>query len=135
MDRRIIALLFSFLLFSSILTGCSEILDVEAAHVFDDVPDDCTWGHAVQVLGVKGYVCGKGEFVFDPEATINRAEMAVLLVRAKYGPDYVLESISEPWCKCWIDKAVADGLMSPVADPMAPATRADVTTLMWLMGQ
>jgi len=134
-DRSIIALIFSFLIISSVLTGCSETLDVEAAHVFDDVPDDCTWGHAIQVLGCKGYVCGKEENTFDPQATISRAEMAVLLVRAKFGPEYVPEATSNPWCQCWIDKAVAEELMSPVGDPTVPATRADVTTLMWLMGQ
>lgn len=135
MDRRIIVLLFSFLIISSVLTGCAAILDVKAVHVFDDVPDDSIWGHAIQDLGYEGYVSGKMERSFVPDAAVNRAEMAVLLVRAKYGPDYVPESTSVSWSECWIDKAVSGGLMSAVKDPAAPATRADVVTLMWLMSQ
>ncbi|MEJ2563969.1 MAG: S-layer homology domain-containing protein [Anaerolineales bacterium] len=135
MDRKIITLLLGLLLFSSFLTGCAGTYKVEAAHVFDDVPDESTWGHAIQVLGYQGYVCGKRDRQFIPDATVNRAEMAVLLVRAKYGPDFVPESESVLWCQVWIDIAVADGLMSPDVDPTAPATRADVVALMWLMTQ
>jgi hypothetical protein len=134
-DRRIVFFLISFLLISNFLTACSGPLHVEAAHVFDDVPDESTWGNAVQVLGYEGYVSGKDEHNFHPEAIMNRAEIAVLLLRGKYGPEFMPESRSEPWFECWVDQAVDEGLMSPVEDPTEPATRADVVTLMWLMSQ
>lgn len=135
MDRQILIPLSIFLLLISLFTGCSGPKDDEVAHVFNDVPDDATWGHAVQVLGKWGYICGNGEGTFNPDATLSRAEMAVLLMKAKYGPDFMPEYTSGAWWGCWVDCAVADGLMKPVSNPNAPATRADVVTLMWLMTQ
>ena len=134
MGRRMV-LLPVLLLFTIVLTACSQPTEMITFHVFDDVPDDVLWGHAIQTLGTKGYMSGKAEGFFDPDASLNRAEIAVLLVRAKLGPEFTPDPSPGSWCKCWIDEAVAQGLMSPVTDPLVPATRADVATLMWLMTQ
>lgn len=135
MDRRLALITVIALLISSLLTACSQSVDAEAAHVFDDIPDDSPWGHAVQEIGSDGYMCGKSKGKFDPQATLSRAEVAVLLVKAMHGPDYSPDAMSGAWWECWIECAVKDGLMEPVSDPQSPATRADVATLMWLMSQ
>ncbi len=107
-------------------------LDNTSRPGFVDVQGDAVWARAIRDLSVQGYVRGRGDNRFEPEAGITEAEMSVLLLRASHGPDYLPPSSGGEWWQDWNRAASAEGLMAVIQDPDAPATRAEVATLMWL---
>jgi hypothetical protein len=99
---------------------------------FVDVAGSATWSTAIGDLAAQGYVHGREAGRFEPEASITRAEMCVLLLRAQHGPDYQPPAIDGEWWEAWTAEAEREGLTSTVTDPSSPATRAEAATLMWL---
>ncbi len=67
------------LLFLGILLGSSAAF--AASRVFSDVPEDAWYAKAVISLSEKGIVNGYPDGTFGPTATVNRAELAVMLDR------------------------------------------------------
>jgi hypothetical protein len=132
MNRYIVSLL---VLVSIFLLGSSTALpgSTSATHPgFVDVQGNAVWAHAVQDLAQQGFVRGRAENRFEPEAAITEAEMSVLLLRASHGPDYLPPSQGGEWWQDWNREAALEGLMREIQQPDLPATRAEVATLMWL---
>ncbi len=94
--------------------------------------DTKPWETSVDEMLDEGWVVGKAPGFFDEHAPMTQAEMAVVLVRAKYGLETDLGA-GETWWANWVAKAVEDGLMEPIVHPDSPATRAQVVTLMELL--
>jgi hypothetical protein len=112
----------------------SSLLD-PSSPAFRDIPSGTLWGGAVTEMTAQGYFHGKSEGVFAPFDGASRAEMAVLLLRAAHGADYNPGPARSQWWEPWCHEAEAEGLMASVSDADAPATRADVAVLMWLMAR
>ena len=134
MNRNRIAvslfLLVSLALVSS-STGTTPI-QAGAASAFSDVRGVGVWPTAIEQLADAGYVRGRAPGKFAPSSTVTQAEMAVLLVRAARGPAFGPPTADGPWWQNWAVEAEREGLMAPLSDPDAPATRAQMATLMWL---
>lgn len=99
---------------------------------FTDVSGEGVWATAIHDLAADGYVRGRAPGEFAPQAAVTQAEMAVLLVRAAHGPTFEPPASSGDWWQTWAETAENDGLMPHMTNPDAPATRAEVATLMWL---
>ena len=56
--------------------------------LFSDVPADAFAAAWIEQLAAEGITSGCGGGAFCPDAALTRAEAAVLLLRAKHGPDY-----------------------------------------------
>ncbi len=113
---------------------------------FIDVDSDRNTFEAIDGLRKEGWIVGRtiSPPMFYPDATITRAEMAVVIVRAKHGlaalPPSSAGSIPDVpfdlWGAPWIEYAVNGGLIDLIQGnffPDMPATRADVASLMWLL--
>ena len=113
--------------------------------MFTDVPNDLNSYEAIKNLKEEGWVVGVGNNEFKPMDTVTRAQMAVLICRAKFGahlspaaPYGFIPDISmDYWGAGWIEAAVGADLMDLYADgnfyPRNPATRADSAVLVWLL--
>ncbi|NIS82723.1 MAG: hypothetical protein GTO14_21555 [Anaerolineales bacterium] len=97
------------------------------------MPRSEVWGEAIYSVCDEGYFVGRDDDHFDPHSHLTRAEAAVLMIRAQHGSDFKPAGTFEEWWMPWVQAAVAHGFMSEPIDPSAPATRADVATLLWLM--
>lgn len=68
---------------------------------------------------------------FCPDATVTRAQMAVFLLRVKYGAGYVppaatgdvFNDVAGHWAQAWIEQMYRDGLTSGCVTSSDPATR------------
>ena len=112
---------------------------------FTDVPTDLNSCAAIEDLRREGWVVGVGNNEYKPYDTVTRAQMAVLIVRAKYGVHVTPTPLTgmapdvptDYWGAKWISVAVKEELMDLYEDgnfyPRNPATRADVAVLIWLM--
>jgi hypothetical protein len=113
--------------------------------MFTDVPNDLNSYEAIKELKDEGWIVGVGNNEFKPFDTITRAQMAVLICRAKYGVHYkphaptgsIPDVPADYWGAGWIEDAVTWKLMDlyPGGNfyPRNPATRADVIVLIWIM--
>lgn len=117
------------------LSACSSTASGNPEMRFSDVPAGEVWGEAIAYVSADGYMVGKGSDIFDPESPITRTEVAVVMLRAKHGTDFTPAQSEGDWWTSWVNEAEAEGLMEAVMTPDAPATRADIATLMWLLAQ
>lgn len=99
---------------------------------FRDVPGSSPSATAIRSLAADGYVKGRSPDLFEPNASVTEAEMAVLIMRAAHGPSYRPPASSGQWWEGWVDAAEREGLMKGISNPDSPATRAEMATLMWL---
>jgi uncharacterized delta-60 repeat protein len=86
--------------------------------VFDDVPST-HWAAAwIEDLANEGITGGCGGDKYCPGAVITRAQMAVLLLRAKHGPAYTPPAAlglfadvpTDYWAAAWIEQLAAEGI-------------------------
>jgi len=112
---------------------------VETAVTFDDLASVQSWaGREIAVVAGKGIINGKKPGVFDPTASVTRAEFAKMIVLAYnlYDPT-AEESFNDvndsDWFKPYIASAVKHGLINGKGngrfDPYAPITRAEMATI------
>lgn len=111
--------------------------------MFTDVPKDLNSYEAIKNLKDEGWIVGVGNNEYKPFDTVTRAQMAVLICRAKYRVHYVppspIGSIPDVsidyWGAGWIEAAINSELMDLYEDgnfyPRNPATRADIAVLLW----
>lgn len=117
------------------ITACSTHATANSALRFSDIPIGEVRGDAIEYICAEGYMVGKTIDAFAPDAPLTRAEVAVVMLRAKHGVDYLPTQIEGEWWAPWVNEAVSEGLLGEIMDPDAPATRADIATLMWLLEQ
>ena len=86
--------------------------------------------------------CGSGNYC--PESPVTRAQMAVFLLRSKYGASYSPPAVGDDtgfgdvqptyWAGAWIKQLAAEGITSGCGDgnycPEAPVTRAQMAVFM-----
>jgi RHS repeat-associated protein len=89
---------------------------------FDDVPTS-HWAYKwIDKFAVDGMSSGCGSGNFCPDSAVNRAQMAVFLLRAKHGPTYNPPSVGSStgfndvptshWAAAWIKQLAAEGISS-----------------------
>ncbi|MEC0226310.1 LamG-like jellyroll fold domain-containing protein [Paenibacillus alba] len=119
-------------------------LQLEGSRQFHDVPTDAWYSPYIGGAAALGLVEGKEGNRFDPEATINREEMAVLLARAYKHTAGKQESGREfkfadsdrlaPWSQASVNRSAQLGLMEGredgMFDPNDPATRAEAVQVL-----
>lgn len=105
-------------------------------NTFTDVAADAWYAAPVSTLAKMGMIKGRGEGIFDPDANITRAELAVIAARfdtmvegSKTFPDVS----SDYWAHKEIGSAAAKGWVEGRDDgtfaPDLPITRSEVMTL------
>jgi len=110
--------------------------------VFNDL--DGHWAEdLIEAFANEGYIAGYPDGSFRPDNSISRAEAAVFLLRAKYGPSYsppspmggVFADIDSHWAQPWIEVLAADGVLDPQTDsnfrPADEITQREV--IMWIL--
>jgi hypothetical protein len=111
---------------------------------FDDVPTT-HWAAAwIKQLAIDGITSGCGNGNYCPESPVTRAEMAVFLLRAKYGTSYTPPSIgsdtgfddvpADHWAAAWIKQLASEGITGGCGAgtycPESPVTRAQMAVFL-----
>jgi hypothetical protein len=109
---------------------------------FNDVPTD-HWAAAwIKQLNADGITGGCGDGNFCPNQVVNRAQLAVMLLRAEHGNDYTPPAASglfndvpaDHWAAPWIEQLVAEGLTGGCGNnnfcPNQPVTRAQMAVFL-----
>ncbi len=111
--------------------------------VFGDVPTDSFAADWIEQLAAEGVTGGCGDGNYCPDATITRAQMAIFLLRGKYGSTYMppaatgtifsdvpIGSFAAPW----IEQLARDGVTSGCGDgnycPENSVTRAEMAVFL-----
>lgn len=86
---------------------------------YTDVPSDAWFNKAVSTLTNAGIIYGRGAGIFDPNASITRAEFAAMAVRffgsGYEGPD-MFSDIDGHWAQEAINQAANEGIISGYPD-------------------
>ncbi len=111
--------------------------------VFSDVPTTHVFAAWIEELADRGIAGGYADGTYRPDNTVSRAEMAILLLRAKHGPGYVPPAATgtafsdvpaDFWAAAWIEQLVNEGIASGFPDgtyrPSDPVTRAQMAVLL-----
>ncbi|MDO5708329.1 MAG: S-layer homology domain-containing protein [Andreesenia angusta] len=109
--------------------------------VFNDVEDDSLWyKNVVSYMGAKGYINGKGDGSFAPEATVTRAEFVTMIVNImgkESDVDAQMSDIAGHWGESKIKTAIAEGWIKGYENedgsfefrPDSNINRAEVVTI------
>lgn len=113
--------------------GLADFVDVGAEH----------WAYdSVKKAVALGLVTGRGDGVFDPAATMSRAEAATMLWRMAGSPELAAESafadvVAGSWYETAVSWAAASGVMNGVDAahfaPMQNITRQELITVLFRM--
>ncbi|MBF0369861.1 MAG: SUMF1/EgtB/PvdO family nonheme iron enzyme, partial [Magnetococcales bacterium] len=94
--------------------------------VFDDVSADYWAGNFIEKFSELGITSGCTDSTYCPSREISRSEMAVFLVRAKYGVDYAPPTAtgsvfgdiaSDYWAASYIEKLAEEGYTDNTIEP------------------
>jgi hypothetical protein len=111
---------------------------------FGDVPTDYWSGAWIKQLAAEGITSGCGGSSYCPEHPVTRAQMAVFLLRSKYGAGYTPPAVgastgfgdvpTEYWSASWIKQLVTEGITAGCGSgnycPEAPVTRAQMAVFL-----
>jgi hypothetical protein len=111
---------------------------------FGDVLPGYWAGPWIKQLAAEGITGGCGSGNYCPEAPVTRAQMAVFLLRSKYGSGYnppgvgagtgFSDVLPAYWAAAWIKQLVAEGITSGCGSgaycPEAPVTRAQMAVFL-----
>ena len=122
----------AFILTSTL--GPYEFFDVPASNIFHDV---------IHTLAANGVTAGCGNGDFCPNDAVNRAQMAVFLLKSKHGAAYVPPAPSgdvfgdvpsNAFAAAWIERLAAEGIASGCGGgnycPDASVTRAQMAVFL-----
>ncbi|MCX7896166.1 MAG: S-layer homology domain-containing protein, partial [Thermoanaerobaculum sp.] len=112
--------------------------------LFSDVPCPSYWAvNWIEALANEGITSGCGGGKYCPETSVTRAQMAVFLLKAKYGSSYVpppctgiFSDVPCPghWAAAWIEALAAEGITSGCGGgqycPQNPVTRAQMAVFL-----
>ena len=125
--------------------GQSFVLPPPTGTVFDDVPVNEWYAPWVEQLAADGLTggCSANPPLYCPDNNVTRAEMAVLLLRAKHGSTYTPPPATGTvftdvpvsyWAAAWIEQLAAEGITGGCAPgvycPDNPVTRAEVAVFL-----
>jgi tartrate-resistant acid phosphatase type 5 len=111
---------------------------------FGDVPPDYWSAAWIKQLAAEGVTGGCGSGNYCPESPVTRAQMAVFLLRSKYGTSYSPPDIGgstgfgdvppDYWSAAWIKQLVTEGITAGCGNgtycPEAPVTRAQMAVFL-----
>jgi hypothetical protein len=111
---------------------------------FGDVPTDYWSGTWIKQLAAEGITRGCGNGNYCPEHPVTRAQMAVFLLRSKYGASYTPPHVGSStgfgdvapdyWAAAWIKQLVTEGITTGCGSvtycPDAPVTRAQMAVFL-----
>ncbi|MBI5839740.1 MAG: S-layer homology domain-containing protein [Chloroflexi bacterium] len=111
---------------------------------FTDVPNDYWAAAWIKQLAEDGITSGCGIGLYCPNSKVTRAQMAVFLLKSKYGPTYSPPGIgagtgftdvpSDYWAAAWIKQLAAEGITGGCGTglycPDSPVTRAQMAVFL-----
>ena len=111
---------------------------------FGDVPVNYWSAAWIKQLAADGVTSGCGSGNYCPEASVTRAQMAVFLLRAKYGAGYTPPAVggstgfndvpATHWAGAWIKQLVTEGITAGCGTgtycPEQPVTRAQMAVFL-----
>jgi hypothetical protein len=111
---------------------------------FTDVPTTYWAAAWIKRLAAEGITGGCASGKYCPESAVTRAQMAVFLLRSKYGATYTPPGVgngsgfsdvpSSYWAAAWIKQLVAEGITAGCSAgsycPEAPVTRAQMAVFL-----
>ena len=111
---------------------------------FADIAPDYWAAAWIKQLVAEGITSGCGTDTYCPEAPVTRAQMAVFLLKAKYGASYTPPGVgmstgfsdvpANHWAAAWIKQLAAEGITSGCAAgsycPGTPLTRAQLAVFL-----
>jgi hypothetical protein len=111
---------------------------------FGDVPIDYWSGAWIKQLAAEGITTGCGNGNYCPEHPVTRAQMAVFLLRSKYGASYTPPGVGAGtgfgdvppnyWSAAWIKQLVTEGITAGCGSgnycPENPVTRAQMAVFL-----
>ena len=111
---------------------------------FADVPLAYWAASWIKQLATEGITGGCGSGAYCPEAPVTRAQMAIFLLRSKYGAAYAPPAAGSGtgftdvpttyWAAAWIKQLVAEGITAGCGTgtycPEAPVTRAQMAVFL-----
>jgi hypothetical protein len=117
---------------------------IGASSGFGDVPIDYWSGAWIKQLAAEGITTGCGNGNFCPEHPVTRAQMAVFLLKAKYGASYAPPGVGagtgfgdvQPgyWAATWIKQLVNEGITTGCGNgnycPEDAVTRAQMAVFL-----
>ena len=123
--------------------------DVEYSPVFTDIPDGLWYTAGTVWAGKNGIVTGVGDGRFDPDSSVTRQQIAVILYNyARYVnadtsargdlSGYADESQVASWARDAVSWAVAEGIIKGSDNRLTPgasATRAEVAAMLQRFAQ
>ena len=100
------------------MNGSNFVPPAATGNVFNDVGAGDFAANFIERLAADGITAGCGGGKYCPDATVTRDEMAVFLLRAKYGSAYsppaasgVFGDVSSGhWAAAWIEQLAAEGV-------------------------
>ena len=114
--------------------GPYEFFDVPASNIFHDV---------IHTLAANGVTAGCGNGNFCPNDSVNRAQMAVFLLKSEHGAAYVPPAATgavfgdvpaNAFAAAWIERLAAEGIASGCGGgnfcPIASVTRAQMAVFL-----
>jgi hypothetical protein len=126
------------------MNGSAFVPPAGTGLVFNDVPVTywaTNWIEKLYADGITGG-CGTSPLAYCPENPVTRAQMAVFLLRAKYGPAHVPEPASglfgdvpsDHWAANWIEQLALEGITAGCGSgnycPESPVTRAQMAVFL-----
>ncbi|HUE99836.1 MAG TPA: S-layer homology domain-containing protein [Anaerolineales bacterium] len=111
---------------------------------FGDVPPSYWAGAWIKQLAAEGITGGCGNGNYCPEAPVTRAQMAIFLLRSKYGAGYTPPEVvgstgfgdvqPDYWAAAWIKQLVTEGITAGCGAgtycPESPVTRAQMAVFL-----
>jgi hypothetical protein len=93
-------------------------LPPDCAGIFTDVPCSNPFAQWIEQLAAEGITGGCGDGIYCPDSPVRRDQMAVFLLKAEHGPDYVppgcLNAFPDVACPStfadWIEQLAAEGI-------------------------
>jgi hypothetical protein len=112
--------------------------------VFADVPASHPFAAWIERLFIEGISAGCGNGNYCPSDSINRAQMAVFLLKARHGTAYVPPAVgvstgfsdvpTTHWAAAWIKQLAAEGITGGCSAsnycPEQPVTRAQMAVFL-----
>jgi hypothetical protein len=111
---------------------------------FGDVPTTYWAAAWIKQLAADGITTGCGSGTYCPEGIVTRAQMAVFLLRSKYGAGYTPPAVGSStgfgdvppsyWAAAWIKQLVTEGITAGCATgsycPESPVTRGQMAVFL-----
>ncbi|MGO4373036.1 S-layer homology domain-containing protein [Paenibacillus sp. MCAF20] len=132
--------------FTKLLVEALQLSEV-GEHPFEDVPSNAWYSEVVAIAYQTGIVKGKSNTTFDPQGTIKREEMAVMLakayetmngqIRTAEVESYIDAAVISEWAKPYVVNATKLGLVNGrnggLFAPLADLTRAEAAKAVFNM--